>query len=166
LTIRDYEAMLERDEDTLATTEKSGVTKENPETGTLRPGTVKVAMPGPRSVQLQNVPLAKNPGSIRKNTAPAACTGGYPNVPPRLEDMAEAVSIRVVRKRTHDIAGGTSATLSEQHVNEEFETHYNELVFLSIADALFTDTQKINLRKLTWQEFSAETARTDKQTGA
>ncbi len=99
---------------------------------------------------------------------PAPCTVGYSNPPPRLDQMANAVAVLVVDKAMEDATAtpAPSAAKHEQNIAGEFERHFDELVYLTIADALFTDAQKINLKKLKWQEFSAETRRTDKQIGA
>jgi hypothetical protein len=74
----------------------------------------------------------------------------------------------VVAQAVEDAAAAPApnATQHAQNIAGEFERHFDELVYLTIADALFTDAQKISLRKLKWQEFSAETRRTDKQIGA
>jgi len=98
----------------------------------------------------------------------AACTTGYANVPPRLDQMVEAIAVLVVNQATEDRgnAAPPSAAQLAQNTAGEFEKHYDEAVYLTIADALFTDVQKVNLTKLRWQQFSAETRRTDKQIGA
>jgi hypothetical protein len=99
---------------------------------------------------------------------PVACVASYTNPPPRLEQMALATAILVVDQAMEDRAKAPapSPTDSAKNVAGEFGKHFDELVYLTIADALFTDIQKVGLKKLTWQEFSAETRRTDKQIGA
>jgi hypothetical protein len=77
--------------------------------------------------------------------------------------MAQAIAVLIVDQANEDRA---KAGVVAQHVYDQFEKHYTEAVFLTIADALFTDAQKVGLRKLKWQQFSAETRRTDKQIGA
>ena len=97
---------------------------------------------------------------------PVACVASYANPPPRLDQMAMATAILVVDQVMEDRAKTVSAADSAKNVAGEFGKHFDELVYLTIADSLFTDLQKVNLKKLTWQEFSAETRRTDKQIGA
>lgn len=97
---------------------------------------------------------------------PVACVASYANPPPRLDQMAMATAILVVDQVMEDRAKAVSAADSAKNVAGEFGKHFDELVYLTIADSLFTDLQKVNLKKLTWQEFSAETRRTDKQIGA
>jgi len=98
----------------------------------------------------------------------APCKGGYPNVPPRLDKMVEAMALLVIAQAVEDRAASpaTAATQFAKDIAGEFERHYDEAVYLTIADALFTDVEKVNLTKLRWQQFSAETRRTDKQIGA
>jgi hypothetical protein len=104
-------------------------------------------------------------GNVRV-AQPLACPPvNLANLPPRLDKMAEATAMLVVSQAVKDRANGVSID-SDTDISAEFEKHYDELVYLVVADALFTDAQKINLRKLKWQEFAAETARTDKQIGA
>lgn len=96
--------------------------------------------------------------------APVPCsTTDLSNLPPRLDKMAEATAILIVRQAVTNTANNVAI---ETDIDSEFERHYDELVYWNVADALFTDAQKVNLRKLKWQEFAAETARTDKQIGA
>jgi len=97
---------------------------------------------------------------------PVACVASYANPPPRLDQMAMATAILLVDQVMEDRAKAVSAADSAKNVAGEFGKHFDELVYLTIADSLFTDLQKVNLKKLTWQEFSAETRRTDKQIGA
>jgi hypothetical protein len=97
-------------------------------------------------------------------TPPAACAGSYTNPPPRLDQMAQAIALLIVDQVAEDRAKTGAA--NERNISGQFEKHYTEAVFLTVADALFTDAQKVSLRKLTWQQFSAETRRTDKQIGA
>lgn len=117
-------------------------------------------------------PPAVAPGAIAPLAAsvppPVACVASYPNAPPRLDQMALATAILVVDQAMEDRAKAPAPNPADsaRNVAGEFEKHFDELVYLTIADALFTDIQKVGLKKLTWQEFSAETRRTDKQIGA
>lgn len=118
----------------------------------------------------------KAPAPIAKSNSPAAatsanpvlCAGAYTNPPPRLDQMAQAIAILIVEQAREDRekTPPPGPDIFARNVYGQFEKHYNEAVFLTIADALFTDAQKVSLRKLKWQEFSAETRRTDKQVGA
>lgn len=94
----------------------------------------------------------------------------YSDAPVRLEKAAEATAIKITGQVSQAAAAGKTLDDDEtlEAINEEFESHYNELAYLTVADALFTSDSKdkMQLRKLTFQEFSAETARTDKQIGA
>ncbi len=100
--------------------------------------------------------------------SPAPCTGSYANVPPRLDQLVEAIALLIVDKAAEERGKlpAPSPAMFAQSLAGEFERHYDEAVLLTIADALFTDTQKVSLTKLRWQQFSAETKRTDKQIGA
>lgn len=130
----------------------------------------------PAGSAISDVSAARNPGTAPATTnssstvvAPvktplAACAGSYTNPPPRLDQMAQAIALLIVDQAAEDRAKTGAA--NAQRIYDQFEKHYTEAVFLTIADALFTDAQKVSLRKLTWQEFSAETRRTDKQIGA
>jgi hypothetical protein len=115
------------------------------------------ASKGGKSPAVGDLPASINsnfstPSATINIAPPPACTGGYPDPPPRLDDMARATAVNIVNRPTN--------------VFSEFGRHFNELVYLTIADALFTDAEKVNLSQLRWQEFSAETRRTDKQIGA
>ncbi|MDT5120736.1 MAG: hypothetical protein QOC96_218 [Acidobacteriota bacterium] len=92
---------------------------------------------------------------------PAPPPSCYPNVPERLEQMALATATLIINRRAAAAAAGANFSLAGT-----FERHYDEMVYLTVADALFTDKEKVNLHKLRWQKFAAETARTDKQIGA
>ena len=120
----------------------------------------------PRSDRTSS-PAEVTPSVETVNTAPPppCLPGSLTNVPPRVDKMAEATAILVVAQALKDRAAGVSIE-SSTDISAEFERHYDDLVYFTVADALFTEAQKINLRKLKWQEFTAETARTDKQTGA
>lgn len=93
------------------------------------------------------------------------CAANVANLPPRLDKMAEATAILVVKQAVADVAAGVDIA-TDAEIGGEFERHYDELVYWNVADALFTGAQQVSLRKLKWQEFSAETARTDKQIGS
>jgi len=112
-------------------------------------------------------PLGPTPAAVTTNIAPpqACAPANLSDVPPRLDKMAQATAILIVEQALRDRAAGI-AIESDTDISAAFERHYDELVYLTVANALFTEGQKINLRKLKWQEFAAETIRTDKQTGA
>lgn len=135
-----------------------------PEPGRAASSAGEAAQPRPQGMSSRAGASAVTGGS---NIAPQTpCPpGGLTNVPPRLDRMAEATAILVVNQAAKDVAAGISVE-SDPDISAEFEKHYDELVYLTVADALFTEQQQITLRKLKWQEFAAETARTDKQTGA
>lgn len=139
-----------------------------------RPARAALATTVEESAQPENVSsrrevTAASPATVARNVAPPTpCVGGYPQPPPRLEQMAEATALLIVRKVAQDRAANNppSPAVALQHIVEEFARHYDELVYLTVAHALFTDTEKVSLNELRWQEFAAETMRTDKQIGA
>jgi hypothetical protein len=100
--------------------------------------------------------------------APAPCTEGYPDVPPSLDKMADATATLVVRQAIKDRAATPPMAIEkdDKDLPGEFEKFYDDMVYLTVAHALFTDVKSVSLNELNWQEFTAETMRTDKQNGA
>src|SRR6266404_957087 len=78
----------------------------------------------------------------------------YPGVPAKVGELADTIAALIIDK--------TPPLKSSDAIARYFEP----LMYFTIADALFTEKEKVNLRKLHVQQFVAETARTDKQTGA
>nr|ARR75610.1 hypothetical protein [uncultured bacterium] len=120
-----------------------------------------------RDSEPKSLPTANSSSPAAGTSTPpaaAACVGSYTNPPPRLDQMAQAIAVLIVDQANEDRA--TPGGVNAQRIFGQFEKHYTEAVFLTVADALFTDAQKVSLRKLKWQQFSAETRRTDKQIGA
>jgi hypothetical protein len=115
--------------------------------------------------QVAEPPAADNAEVVRA-VPPEPCTEVYPDVPPRLDKMVEATAILIVREAAKDRAKGLPIQNDTEDIPGRFRAHYNEMVYLTVADALFTDSEKVGLSELKWQEFTAETMRTDKQNGA
>jgi hypothetical protein len=89
--------------------------------------------------------------------APAAVVAGpscYPDLPAKVGELADTVAALIIDKKPPLTPSNAIAR------------HFEPLMYFTIADALFTEKDKVNLRKLHVQQFVAETARTDKQTGA
>jgi hypothetical protein len=98
----------------------------------------------------------------------APCTAGYPKVPTSLDKMVDATATLVVKQAMKDRAASPPIAIEkdDKDLPGAFENFYDDIVYLTVADALFTDTEKVSLSELKWQEFTAETMRTDKQIGA
>jgi hypothetical protein len=118
----------------------------------------------PRNEALRARPATDSAAAVN-SVALLPCSASVANLPPRLDDMAQATAILVVNRAVAVVAAGKDIA-TDSKIGGEFGKHYDELVYWNVADALFTGAQQVSLRKLKWQEFSAETARTDKQIGS
>jgi hypothetical protein len=131
-----------------------------------RATTTVVDVGPPRSASGVPVTTAAANAEVLRAVPPEPCAEGYPDVPQRLDKMVEATALLVVREAVKDRAKGLPIEKDTLDIPGRVKAHYDEMVYLTVADALFSAPEKVALSELKWQEFTAETKRTDKQNGA
>ncbi|MCU1266576.1 MAG: hypothetical protein JWM21_2894 [Acidobacteria bacterium] len=174
-SIHDFEQALQEEKEALASSANPSerpVGDPSRVSQSARPAraTNNVVDVGPPRTETRMPRAAMSSVAARLDGAPAVppslCTVGYPDVPPRLDQMAEATAILVVREAVKDRAKGLPIEKDTLDIPGAFQRHYDEMVYLTVANALFTDAEQAGLSELRWQEFTAESRRTDKQNGA